>query len=134
MAAMNDVKRAARFVHPLAAGAIVSLVFLQVYLIAAYIFGDSGVLDAHMTVGRVTVAFELLVLVTALVGWWGNRSQIATSSALFVTGLVQVSLAKDLGSSPEVHAFHGMLALAVFWLAWVTLLRSRAQVRTLGAA
>lgn len=131
---MKKLKRAARFVHPLAAGAIVSLVFLQVYLIAAYIFGDSGVLNAHMIIGRVTVAFELLVLLTALVGWWGNRIEIGTSAALFLTGAVQASLAKELGSSPEVHAFHGMLALAVFWLAWATLLRSRAEVRTLGAA
>ena len=46
---MQTVKRAARFLHPLGAAGVVALVFLQVYLIAAYIFGDSGVLNSHVT-------------------------------------------------------------------------------------
>jgi hypothetical protein len=125
---MQPVKKVARVLHPLAAGGIVALVFLQVYLIAAYIFGDSGVLDAHMAVGRIVVGLELLVFLTALIGWWGNRAEITGSTALLLVGAVQVSLAKDVGSSPEVHAFHGMLALAVFLLAWRALIRTRSAL------
>ena len=76
---MQTVRKAARFVQPLASAEVVALVFLQVYLIAAYIFGDSGVLNSHVTVGRIVVVLELLVLVTALVGWWGQRYEIAVS-------------------------------------------------------
>jgi len=131
---MQTVKRAARFLHPLGAAGIVALVFLQVYLIAAYIFGDPGVLNSHVTVGRIVVALELLVFVTALVGWWGDRYEITISTALLVVGTFQALFAKDIGSSSEVHALHGLLALAVFALAWSTLIRTRAEVRTVGAA
>jgi hypothetical protein len=131
---VQTVRRAARFVHPLAAAGVVALVFLQVYLIAAYIFGDSGVLNSHVTVGRIVVVLELLILVTAFVGWWGQRYEIASSAALVFVGVFQALFAKDLGSSPEVHALHGLLALAVFALAWSTFIRTRDEVRTVGAA
>src|SRR6266540_3272021 len=84
---MQTVKRAARFLHPLGAAGVVALVFLQVYLIAAYIFGDSGVLNSHVTVGRIVVALELLVFVTALVGWWDD--QYGAARCRNVPGLVR---------------------------------------------
>lgn len=67
---MNMVRRIARFLHLIGAAAIVFLVFVQVYLIADYIFGNAGVLNTHETIGRVVVGVELIVLVTALIGWW----------------------------------------------------------------
>src|SRR6266511_5573563 len=70
---MQTVKRAARFLHPLGAAVIVALVFLQVYLIAAYIFGDPGVLNSHVTVGRIVVALELLAFLPAPVGCCADR-------------------------------------------------------------
>jgi hypothetical protein len=51
------------------------------------------------------------------VGWWGDWGGIRDSAALLVVGGLQASFAKDLGSSPGVHALHGMLALAVAGLA-----------------
>jgi len=127
---MSIAKRTARLLHPIAAGAIVLLVFVQVYLIADYIFGNADVLNAHVWVGRVVILLELVVLVTALVGWWGDRSEVGISVGLVVLGLLQASLAKDGGNSSEVHAFHGMLALAVFFVAWAILLRTRGEVQT----
>jgi hypothetical protein len=50
-----------------------------VYLIAAYILATQGVLNSYVTVGRIVVVLELLVLVTPLVGWWGQRYEIAIS-------------------------------------------------------
>jgi hypothetical protein len=115
-------------------GWVVALVFVPVYLIAAYIFGDSGVLNSQVIVGRIVVALELLVFVTALVGWWGDRYEITISTALLVVGTFQAFFAKDIGSSSEVHTLRGLLALAVFAPVWSTFVRTRAEVRTVGAA
>lgn len=121
---MHAIVKAARYAHPVSAAAVVALVFVQVYLIAAYIFGSPDALDAHMTLGRVVVGFELLALVTALIGWRDDRREVRLSIALVVVGGFQVSLAKDLGSSPQVHALHGMLALAVVILASIMTTRT----------
>jgi hypothetical protein len=116
-AVVNRIVRAARIVHPLAAATVVALVFAQVYLIAEFVFGDANALGAHMTLGKVVVLFELVVLLTAVVGWWRAWPEVKLSAALVVVGGLQVSLARDLGNSPQVHALHGMLALAVVLLA-----------------
>jgi len=94
---MSTLRRIAHTAHPLAAATVVLLVFVQVYLIAAYIFGEPGALDTHMTVGRIAVFFELIVLLTALIGWRSDRSEIWMSVALFLVGALQASLAKDIG-------------------------------------
>jgi hypothetical protein len=89
---MNLVRRIARFLHPIGAAAIVFLVFVQVYLIADYIFGNAGVLNTHEVIGRVVVGIELIVLITALIGWWRNWAQIGASAALFLIGACRPSL------------------------------------------
>jgi len=122
--AMSTLRRIAHTAHPLAAATVVLLVFVQVYLIAAYIFGEPGALDTHMTVGRIAVFFELIVLLTALIGWRSDRSEIWMSVALFLVGDLQASLAKDIGNSPWVHALHGMFALVVLVLASLIAVRS----------
>jgi hypothetical protein len=127
-AAMNAV----RALHPLAASVVMVLVCVQVYLIAAFIFGDAGALSTHMTVGRIAVGFELLVLATALIGYRHDRTELRLSGALALVGLIQVSLASDVGSSAYVHAFHGLLALAVFGLAWEVVSRTASALRRSG--
>jgi hypothetical protein len=117
--------RAARLLNPVAAAGVLVLVFVQVYLIAEYVFGDAGALSTHEAVGKVVLVVELIVALSALLGWWADRLQVGLSVALFVVGLLQVSLATtNLGSSPSVRAFHGMLAIAVVLLAAVVLARS----------
>lgn len=125
---MKGIVKAARFVHPLAAGTVVALVFAQVYLIATFIFGDAKALEAHMTLGRIVVLFELIVLLTALLGWWRDWPEVRMSVALVVVGGLQVSLAKDLGDSPQVHGLHGVLALAVVLLASLIAARTWREV------
>jgi hypothetical protein len=120
---MNAVVRAARLAHPVMAAAVVVLVFVQVYLIAAFIFGRPGALSAHETVGGIVEFVEVAVVVTAAVGWRHDRLQVGLSVALLIVGVLQVALAKNLGNSPTVHAFHGLLALAVVLLAWQIALR-----------
>jgi hypothetical protein len=124
----GSIRRAARVANPVTAAVVVTLVFVQVYLIASFIFGDAGALDAHMAVGRVTVGCELGVLVTALIGWWGDWAETRGAAALVVVGGLQASLAKDIGSSPQVHALHGFLALVVAALAWSIAVRRRGEL------
>jgi uncharacterized membrane protein len=114
---MRPIVQAARVFHPLAAATVVALVFAQVYLIAEYVFGNATALGAHMTLGKIVVLFELIVLLTAVIGWWREWTEVWLSLALVVIGGLQVSFAKDLGNSSQVHALHGMLALAVVLLA-----------------
>jgi hypothetical protein len=117
---MSSFMRAARIANPIAAAVVVALIFVQLYLIADFIFGNAGALSTHMTVGRIVVGLELIVFLTALAGWWGDWAEIRSGATLVVLGGLQASLAKDVGSSPGVHALHGMLALAVAGLAaWI---------------
>ena len=115
---MKRVESAARYVTLIAAAAVVLGVFVQIYLIASYVFGDSGALASHQTNGDVVVGFELVTFLSALVGWRRDgRAQLWLSLALLLVGGLQVSLAKDVGNSPGVHALHGALALVVVLLA-----------------
>jgi hypothetical protein len=126
---MNGLVKAARFAHPIAAATVVALVFAQVYLIASFIFGAGGTaLDAHRTIGGIVVGFELVVLLTAVVGWWREWDEVRISAALVLVGGLQVSFARDLGNSPHVHALHGALALVVVALAWTIAARTRREV------
>ena len=126
---MHGIVKTARLAHPLLAATVVALVFVQVYLIAAYIFGAPNALSTHMTVGRVVVGFELLVLLTALIGWRSDRREVRLSAALVVVGAFQASFASDLGSTPYVHALHGLLALVVLVLASIMATRTWRVVR-----
>ncbi|MEI8105057.1 MAG: DUF6220 domain-containing protein [Actinomycetes bacterium] len=132
---MKRLGGTARVIHPLAAIAVVALVFLQVYLIAEAIFGQPGALNDHKTVGGLVVVVELLVLATALLGWLRDRVQVGLSAALAVVGVLQVSFAQNLGNSPAVHALHGLLALVVVLLAAQIAARKRGVfLRPLAAA
>ena len=124
----SGIVKTARFLHPLAAATVVALVFAQVYLIATYVFGDANALSAHMTLGRVVVLFEFVVLATGLAGWWRDWPEVKLSVALFVIGGLQASFAKDLGDSPQVHGLHGLLALVVVLLAALIAVRTWREV------
>src|SRR5215207_1515153 len=64
------LRRAAAWLHLALALAIALGVFLQVYLIGAYIFGaGSDALDAHTTVGFTVHGLEVLLFLVALVAW-----------------------------------------------------------------
>jgi hypothetical protein len=122
---VNGIVKAARVLNPILATVVIVLVFVQVYLIADYIFGSASALSHHKTVGGFVVPVELLVFLTALAGWWRERSQVILSLSLLVVGGLQVAFAENIGSSPSVHALHGMLALAVLLLASVIAHRGR---------
>jgi hypothetical protein len=99
---------------------------LQLYFIAAWIFGSSDALDAHKTVGGAVVhPLEILAFIAALVGWWGNWRNVLWSLALPVLGTIQIFFVGDLNDPGNgwVHGVHGGLVLFVAALAWMIALR-----------
>ena len=94
-------------------------VFLQVYLIASYIFGADS-LDAHKTVGGIVHIFEVLTLIAALVA----KYERLLSLALAVIGTIQLALA---GADEYVGGLHGLFALVVLALAGAILARGLAR-------
>jgi len=124
--ALRGLRVGARWVHLVLALAVVTGVFVQVYLIGAYIFGaGQGALDAHKTAGWTVHGFEMLVFVAALVAWL-PRLDLVLSLLLAVVGTVQVTLASE---HRWVGGLHPLLALVVLALAATLALRATRQVR-----
>ena len=96
---------------------IVLLIFVQAYLITAYITGaGEGALDAHGFLGFAIIHLaELLVFLTAFGAWPRAWKWIAFTFFLFVLGTVQIFLAPpdEDPASGWVHGLHGLLALVV---------------------
>lgn len=126
----RTLQRGAAGLHLVLVVAIALGVFLQVYLIGAYIFGaGQAALDAHRTAGFTVHGLEVLVFVVALFAWL-SRPDIILSAALAVVGTVQVALAS---ATKWVGALHPLGALFVLVLATV-LLRRRRSAWTAGRA
>lgn len=96
---------------------IVVGVFVQAYLITAYVTGaGEDALDAHGFLGFAIIhPAELLVFLTAFGAWPRAWRWIGFTFLLFVLGTVQVFLAPpdEDPASGWVHGFHGLLALVV---------------------
>ena len=105
---------------------------VQLYLIAAWVFGESGALDAHKFVGGAIVhPAEILVFLVSLGAWWRNWRNVGVSFSLALLGTIQVFFAGSLDnpSNGYVHGLHGGLALFVAALAYYIALR---EARALG--
>ena len=119
------VRRAAAWLHLVLAAAVVVAVFVQVYLIGAFVFGaGQGALDAHKAVGFTANELEGVVLIAALVAWL-PRTDLLLSVALAVVGTIQVTLAEG---HRWVGGLHPLLALVVLITAG-TLVRRRLVAR-----
>jgi hypothetical protein len=85
---------------------------LQLYFIAAWIFGSGEALDAHKDVGTFVVhPLEIFAFVAALIGWWGTWRNVLSSLALPILGTVQIFLVGDLQDPGNgwVHGLQGGL-------------------------
>ena len=105
---------------------------VQLYLIAAWVFGESGALDAHKFVGGAIVhPAEILVFLVSLGAWWRNWRNVGVSFSLALLGTIQVFFAGSLNdpSNGYVHGLHGGLALFVAALAYYI---ARREARALG--
>jgi hypothetical protein len=115
----------------LAAAVLVGL-FLQLYFIASWLFGESGALDAHKDVGSFVMwPVEIFAFVAALIGWWGFWRNVVWSFALPVVGTVQILLVGDVQDPVNgwVHGLHGGLVLFVAAIAVIIV---RREVDALG--
>jgi hypothetical protein len=120
----SAVRRGAGRLHFALALVIVLAVFVQVYLIGAYVFGaGQGALAAHETVGFTAHGLEVLVFIAALVAWLPRRD-LVLSALLAVIGTAQVALA---GEHRWVGGLHPLFALVVLALAAALASRGRAR-------
>lgn len=125
---LTGVRRGASWLHVALALAIVLAVFVQVYLIGAYVFGaGQGALDAHRTVGFTAHGLEVLIFIAALVARLSPRD-LVLSALLAVIGTVQIALA---GEHRWVGGLHPLLALVVLAVAAALVVRARRDGRTL---
>jgi hypothetical protein len=95
-------------------------IVLQLYFIAAWVFGESGALDAHKTVGGAVVhPAEVLIFLVSLGGWWRQWWNVGWSFALALLGTVQVFAVGDLKEPGDgwLHGLHGGLVIFVVALA-----------------
>lgn len=105
-------------------------VAVQVYLIAAYVFGaGDGALDAHRGVGHAVLAIAVVTLVVALVALRSDRQLLGMAVALPVIAGIQIALA---GADTWVGAVHGLLALVVLAVAGMLHLTAMRAARSSG--
>jgi len=122
IAVMRAIRSGAAWVHLALAALIIVAVFVQVYLIGAYIFGaGADALDAHKSVGFAVHGFEVLLFVVALIAWL-PRTDILLALAMAVLGTAQLNLAE---AERWVGGLHPLLAMFVVALAALILWRRR---------
>jgi len=107
------LRRGAAWLHLALAVAIALGVFVQVYLIGAYVFGaGSGALDAHRTAGFTVHSLEVLLLVAALVAWL-PRADLGLSLLMALLGTTQLALASAHGWTGGLHPLGALLVLVL---------------------
>lgn len=116
------MKRLFLWSSSLAASLIAVGVILQLYFIAAWVFGEADALDAHRGVGLLVWLLEIIVLLSGLAAYWGAWRQAWLSIALPVLGTAQIFFLGNIEDPGEnvsgwIHGFHGGLAIFVFLLA-----------------
>jgi Family of unknown function (DUF6220) len=107
------LRRGAAWLHLALALAIALGVFLQVYLIGAYIFGaGSDALDAHTNVGFSVHVLEVLLFLVALVAWL-PRADAGLSLLMALLGTTQIALAEAHGWTGGLHPLGALLVLVL---------------------
>jgi hypothetical protein len=124
--ALRGIRTVARSLHLALAVAIILGVFVQVYLIGAYIFGaGQGLLDAHRSTGFVVQGLEVVVFLAALAALLPRRD-LLLSLLLAIVGTVQAGLAN---AHRWVGGLHPLLALVVLSLAATLAVRNFRRLR-----
>jgi hypothetical protein len=127
------MRRIFLWINLVAASVVALLIFLQAYLITAYVAGaGESALDAHGFVGFAVIhLLEIIVFLTAFGAWPRQWRWIGTTFLFALVGTIQVFLAPtdDSDASGWLHGLHGLLALVV--LVWAAVIAHRAM-RDLG--
>ena len=113
------MRRAFLWLYVLTASIVVVGILLQAFSIAAYARGvGEDALDMHETVGFLTHSVEIIVLLVALVAYWGAWRRLWLPLLLPVIGTLQVLAIGDTDKTGGwVNGLHGLLALIVLLLA-----------------
>jgi hypothetical protein len=113
MGGIAALRRGAAWLH-LALALVIALgVFLQVYLIGAYIFGaGSDALDAHRSAGFTVHSIEVLLFLVALVAWL-PRADVGLSLLMALLGTAQLALADAHGWTGGLHPLGALLVLVL---------------------
>ena len=122
------MRKAFLWINLVLATFITLAIFVQAYLITAYVAGaGQGALDAHGNLGFAAIhPAEVFVFLTAFGAWPRAWRWIGFTFFLAVLGTVQIILAPD-DSNPGngwVHGLHGLLALVVMATAAVIAYRA----------
>jgi hypothetical protein len=118
-AVLPPLRRAVAWLSVATAAAVAAGVLLQAFSIAAYIRG-AGVAarDLHASVGYTTHILEIVVVVAALVGFWGAWRKLGLAFLLPLVGTLQLLLIGDTDRHGSwINGLHGFLALVVLLLA-----------------
>lgn len=126
MPAITGIRRGATWTHLGLAVLVVVGVFAQVYLIGGYLFG-AGVdaLEAHRTVGFTVHAFEVWILIAALVARL-PRPDLGLSLLMALVGTAQIALS---GAERWTGALHPLGALFVLVLGALLVRRDLRHLR-----
>jgi len=90
-------------------------VLWQAFSIAAYVrTGDSGWLDAHGAGSAVPHIGQLMIVIGALIAYWGNWPMVGGAVGFLILSIAQLGFLGDTEEKGSwVNGFHGFLALIV---------------------
>lgn len=107
----------ARYVYLGMVWAYVIGILVQVFLIGIALFGAAHDFEPHIGLGWLLHLVPVLLLIVAAIARVGSRL-LWWNTALLVVQFIQPILATMRDDQPLVAAFHPVLALIIFWLAF----------------
>jgi Zn-dependent protease with chaperone function len=118
----------ARYVFLATVWIYVAGILFQVFLAGVGLFGAAKDFEPHAGLGWILHLVPVLLLIVAAVARVGSRL-LWWTTALLVVQFVQPILATLRNDQPVVAAFHPVLALVIFWLAFTIGLKAWQLVR-----
>ena len=118
----------ARYVYLAMVWIYVAGILLQVFLIGVALFGAHHDFEPHIALGWILHLVPILLLIVAAVARVGSRL-LWWTTALLVVQFIQPILATLREDQPVLAAFHPVLALIIFWLAFTIGLKAWRLVR-----
>lgn len=107
----------ARYVYLAMVWAYLAGILVQVFLIGSALFGAAHDFEPHIGLGWILHLVPILLLIVGAIARVGSRL-LWWTTALMVVQFIQPILATLRNDVPLLAAFHPVLALIIFWLAF----------------
>jgi Zn-dependent protease with chaperone function len=107
----------ARYLYVAMVWAYLVGIMVQVFLIGIALFGSSHDFEPHIGLGWILHLVPILLLIVGAIARVGSRL-LWWNAALLLVQFIQPILATMRDDQPVVAAFHPVLALIIFWLAF----------------